>query len=118
MAIDAVLAGMAERLFPSWGGPAERLRFLLQWAVLAPSRHNTQPWLFEIEGDELRLTCTVPANTTATIHVPAADAGAVTEGGRPAAGADGLRLQGMADGAAVFAAGSGTYRLVSKGFRK
>ena len=30
-------------------------RFLLQWAVLAPSRHNTQPWTFEIEGDELRV---------------------------------------------------------------
>ena len=55
MATDAVLAGMAERHFPSAGGPAERLRFLLQWAVLAPSRHNTQPWLFEIEGDELRI---------------------------------------------------------------
>src|SRR5512142_3516001 len=55
MTIDAVLAGMAERLFPSWGDPAERLRFLLSWAVLAPSRHNTQPWLFEIEGDEVRL---------------------------------------------------------------
>ena len=34
---------------------AERLRFFLQWAVLAPSRHNAQPWLFEIEGDELRV---------------------------------------------------------------
>jgi nitroreductase len=45
----------AERIFPSAGGAAERLRFLLQWAVLAPSRHNTQPWFFEIEGDELRV---------------------------------------------------------------
>lgn len=34
---------------------AERLRFLLQWAVLAPSRHNTQPWLFDIAGDELQI---------------------------------------------------------------
>ena len=40
---------------PVWGGPAERLRFLLRWAVLAPSRHNAQPWAFEIEGDELRV---------------------------------------------------------------
>jgi nitroreductase len=37
------------------GRAAERLRFLLEWAVLAPSRHNTQPWLFEIEGGELRI---------------------------------------------------------------
>lgn len=49
------MAGSAERGFPVWGGPAERLRFLLQWAVLAPSRHNAQPWLFEIEGDEVRI---------------------------------------------------------------
>lgn len=35
--------------------PAERLRSLLSYAVLAPSRHNSQPWLFEIEGDELRI---------------------------------------------------------------
>ncbi len=28
---------------------------LLRQAVLAPSRHNTQPWRFEVEGDELRL---------------------------------------------------------------
>jgi nitroreductase len=47
--------GGGSRGFPARGGSAERLRFLLQWAVLAPSRHNTQPWLFEIEGDELRV---------------------------------------------------------------
>ena len=55
MSMDALIAGSVERLFPTWGGSAERLRFLLQWAVLAPSRHNSQPWLFEIEGDELRI---------------------------------------------------------------
>ena len=37
------VAGSTERDFPVWGGPSERLRFLLQWAVLAPSRHNTLP---------------------------------------------------------------------------
>lgn len=45
----------ADLAFPTRGDPAERLRYLLAWAVLAPSRHNTQPWLFEIEGDEARL---------------------------------------------------------------
>jgi nitroreductase len=49
------IAGGAEQAFPVWGGPAERLRFFLQWGVLAPSRHNAQPWAFEIEGDELRV---------------------------------------------------------------
>ena len=35
--------------------PAERLRCLLESAILAPSRHNAQPWLFDIEGRELRV---------------------------------------------------------------
>jgi hypothetical protein len=30
-------------------------RELLRWAVLAPSRHNTQPWIFDVEGDEVRV---------------------------------------------------------------
>jgi nitroreductase len=47
--------GEAERGFSTGSGSAERLRFFLQWAVLAPSRHNTQPWIFEISGDELRV---------------------------------------------------------------
>jgi nitroreductase len=56
MAIGAMSSGEAtERDFPARSGAAERLRFLLQWAILAPSRHNTQPWLFEIEGDELQV---------------------------------------------------------------
>ncbi len=46
---------VSEHDFPSWGLPCEQLRFLLQWAVLAPSRHNAQPWRFEIEGDEVRV---------------------------------------------------------------
>ncbi len=41
--------------FPAWAGPAERLRYLLRYATLAPSRHNAQPWLFEIDGPELRV---------------------------------------------------------------
>jgi hypothetical protein len=47
------LEPIEERDFPLRAGAAERLRFLLSYAVMAPSRHNTQPWLFEIEGDEL-----------------------------------------------------------------
>lgn len=41
------------RAFPAWAGPEARLRHLLGYAIRAPSRHNAQPWLFEIEGDEL-----------------------------------------------------------------
>jgi len=40
---------------PVWSGPAPLLRHLLRYATLAPSRHNSQPWLFEIEGPEARV---------------------------------------------------------------
>jgi nitroreductase len=53
MATQRAVSGLDERELPRT--PAQQLRFLLRWAVLAPSRHNTQPWLFEIEGDEARV---------------------------------------------------------------
>ena len=31
--------------------PRDRLMFLLNFATLAPSTHNTQPWLFRVEAD-------------------------------------------------------------------
>ena len=41
--------------FPAEESPARQLRFLLNYAVLAPSRHNTQPWLFTIEQNTVEL---------------------------------------------------------------
>jgi hypothetical protein len=41
--------------FPSLGTASEKLEFLLQYAVLAPSSHNSQPWLFRIVGDHVDL---------------------------------------------------------------
>ena len=34
---------------------AEKIEFLLQYAVLAPSTHNTQPWLFEISNSSCKI---------------------------------------------------------------
>lgn len=45
----------AEQEFPRDGEPAEQLRFLLNYAVLAPSVRNTQPWRFKIAGSEVAL---------------------------------------------------------------
>jgi hypothetical protein len=61
------------------------------------------------EGGRLSLKITIPVNTTATVFVPAKDAGAVTEGGQSAEKAQGIKFLHMDGGAAVFAAGSGTY---------
>ena len=41
--------------WPAQGSETERLRFLLGYAILAPSGHNTQPWLFRIKGDRIEL---------------------------------------------------------------
>jgi nitroreductase len=41
--------------FPANGTAEDKLRFLLNYAVLAPSGHNTQPWQFKIVGDELEV---------------------------------------------------------------
>ena len=42
-----------ENQFPSNGPLAERLRFLVRYALLAPSSHNTQPWQFHITDDRI-----------------------------------------------------------------
>src|SRR5687768_9682674 len=45
--------------FPAEANADEQLQFLLRYAVLAPSSHNTQPWLFRIQGHELDLIADV-----------------------------------------------------------
>lgn len=39
--------------FPQNGIIQEQLKFLIGFAVLAPSGHNSQPWEFSIEGDSI-----------------------------------------------------------------
>ena len=56
---------------------------------------------------------TIPANTTATVYVPTSDGQSVTESGKPAAQAAGLKFLRMESGAAVFEAESGDYHFVS-----
>ncbi|HWK87064.1 MAG TPA: hypothetical protein VNQ34_06115 [Xanthobacteraceae bacterium] len=41
--------------FPRRGALRERLRFLLRYALLAPSNHNTQPWRFRLHPDRIEL---------------------------------------------------------------
>lgn len=42
---------VTELEFPSARPAPDKLRFLLNYAILAPSGHNTQPWLFKVGAD-------------------------------------------------------------------
>ncbi|HET7232810.1 MAG TPA: nitroreductase family protein [Longimicrobium sp.] len=46
---------ISEAEYPAAGTSAEKLEFLLGYAVLAPSSHNTQPWRFHVCGDTVAL---------------------------------------------------------------
>jgi alpha-L-rhamnosidase len=62
---------------------------------------------------QLVIEVTIPANATATVFVPAKDAAGVTESGKSAAQAEGVKFLRMQNNAAVYAVGSGTYRFQS-----
>lgn len=55
--------------FPANGSIEEKLQFLLGYAILAPSSHNSQPWKFNVSGDEIRLY----ADKTRWLNVADAD---------------------------------------------
>jgi hypothetical protein len=42
---------ISENEFPIEGNNIEKLKFLINYAILAPSGHNTQPWIFRINDD-------------------------------------------------------------------
>lgn len=64
---------------------------------------------WQLTDGRFLLEVTVPANTTATVHVPAHDAAEVTEGGRVASEADAVDFLRVEDGCAVFQTQSGHY---------
>jgi hypothetical protein len=46
---------VSENEFPSWGTLEEQFAFLLRYAILAPSTHNTQPWKFSLSPDGIQV---------------------------------------------------------------
>nr|WP_203614662.1 alpha-L-rhamnosidase [Streptomyces sp. SID13726] len=70
-------------------------------------------WRVEHGGRTLRYDATVPANSGATLRLPAASADAVREGRTPLSRVDGVRLLGHADGTASFELPAGHYSLTS-----
>lgn len=44
-----------EQDFPCQGSSTDKLKFLLHYAILAPSGHNSQPWKFSVGEDEIQV---------------------------------------------------------------
>jgi alpha-L-rhamnosidase len=68
---------------------------------------------WKVEGKTLTYRATVPANTTATLYLPAPSPDAVNEGGKPAKAAVGVTLVRQDGGKAVFQLKSGNYVFTS-----
>ena len=66
------------------------------------------------DGHQFFLNVTIPANTTATVFVPAQSADGVTESGRPAAQSDGVKFLREENGRAIFDIASGEYSFKSQ----
>lgn len=61
-------------------------------------------------SDKFILDLEIPANSTATVYIPAASVDQVTEGGKPASKSEGVKFARMDDGCVVFQIGSGSYK--------
>ncbi len=68
---------------------------------------------WERDGKVFRWAVAVPANTTATVYVPAADVADVTESGRSAKSVEGVTFLRMEEDRAVFRVDSGEYAFAS-----
>ena len=68
---------------------------------------------WKTENKKLTLDIAIPANTTATVFVPASDPASVTESGQPASRSVGVKFLRVENGAAVYEVGSGTYQFQS-----
>jgi alpha-L-rhamnosidase len=66
------------------------------------------------EDKKLQMDVAIPINTIATVHVPARESNNVTESGKPAAKAKGVKFLRMEEGRAVYEVGSGCYRFCSE----
>ena len=65
------------------------------------------------QNGKFTLEIEIPANTTATVYIPYADAGKITENGKPVSHADGVKLIGSEDGCTVLSVGAGTYKFTA-----
>ncbi len=65
------------------------------------------------EAGTFTLDVSIPANTSAMVRIPAADANRVLESGKSAMNAQGVRFVRQENGAAIFQVGSGDYKFTT-----
>lgn len=108
LGIDAAEPGFGKLLLkPEPGGK-------LTWARgYFDSPHGRIGSDWRIENGQFIWNVRIPANTTATLYVPAKDAAGVIESDQPVARAEGVTLLHTQNNAVVYAVGSGTYRFRS-----
>jgi alpha-L-rhamnosidase len=86
----------------------------LTWAkAYLDSVHGRIVCDWAVKSGRLSMKIDVPVNTTATVYVPANDASAITEGGKPAAETAGLKFVRMEGGGAVFDVQPGHYEFLA-----
>ena len=69
---------------------------------------------WKIENNTLTMDAEIPANTTATVYVPAASADAITESGKALSSATEIKIISYDDGYVVLQLGSGMYHFAVK----
>ena len=77
------------------------------------SIHGRIASAWTLKDGRFTLDTVIPANTTATVYVPAASADQVTEGGQPVANSKDVKFLRLEAGAAVFAVPAGAYRFAA-----
>ena len=109
MGIDAAEPGFGKLLLkPEPGGN-------LTWARgYYDSQHGRIGSDWKIENGQFVWNFQVPANTTATVHVPAKESAPVTEGGKPLEQVPGLKVVDRKPSAVVLEIGSGNYEFRSR----
>lgn len=70
---------------------------------------------WKVDGDLFFLDTTIPANTTATVYVPAQSAQDITENGKPLSKSKNIRLLRSENGTVVLHVESGSYHFESTG---
>jgi alpha-L-rhamnosidase len=87
----------------------------LTWANSSyDSIHGQIATAWKLKGRQLALQVVIPANTTATVCIPARDKSSITESGKPVMNSEAVKFLRQENGRFIFAVGSGTYKFASE----